>query len=168
MSFDGDPSAPDISGVWLGSKTGIPGVKSAPNRGSADGAPETFWSPWPLPYRPAYQKIVDERTAALAQGRALGDNGAQCLPLGLPRLLVAKVYPDEIVQTPGTVIFYTFGAFPIIVWTDGRPHPTGLKPSFTGHSTGYWIGDTLHVNTVGLNNQTTMDHHLSPHSDKLT
>ena len=168
VSFHGDPASPDISGVWLGSKTGIPGVKSAPNRGSADGSPETFWAPWPLPYRPSYQQIVDARNKALGEGRALGDNGAQCLPLGIPRLLVAKVYPDEIVQTPGQVTFFTFGAFPIIIWTDGRPHPGDLKPSFTGHSVGYWVGDTLYVETVGLNNRTTLEHNLSPHSDKLT
>lgn len=168
VSFHGDPAVPDISGVWLGSKTGIPGVKSAPNRGSADGSPETFWAPWPLPYRPAYQRTVDDREKALGEGRALGDNGAQCLPLGIPRLLIAKVYPDEIVQTPGQVTFFTFGAFPIVVWTDGRPHPANLKPSFTGHSTGTWVGDTLHVESIGFNNRTTLDHNLSPHSDKLT
>lgn len=165
--FYGDPAVPDISGVWLGSKTGIPGVPSAPNRGSADGSPETFWAPWPLPYRSTYQSVVDARNKAVGEGRALGDNGALCLPLGVPRLLVAKVYPDEIVQTPGQVTLFAFGAFPIIVWTDGRPHPAGLKPSFTGHSTGVWFGDTLHVETVGLNNRTTLDHNLSPHSDKL-
>ncbi len=167
VSFHGDPSSPDVSGVWLGSKTGVPGVPSAPNRGSADGSPETFWAPWPLPYRPAYQTIVDTRTKALGEGRALGDNGAQCLPLGVPRLLVAKVYPDEIVQTPGQVTLFTFGAFPIIVWTDGRPHPAGLKPSFTGHSTGFWVGDTLNVETVGLNDRGTLDHNLSPHSNNM-
>lgn len=168
VSFHGDAAAPDISGVWLGSKTGVPGEKSAPNRGSADGSPETFWSPWPLPYRPAFQKIISDRAKALGEGRALGDTRALCLPFGMPRMLVAKVYPDEIVQTPGQVSFYMYGSVPIVVWTDGRSHPADLKPSFNGHSIGYWVGDTLTVETIGFNNRATLDHNLNPHSDKLT
>ena len=167
VSFYGDPAAPDISGLWLGSETGVPGEAFAPNRGPMDGSPPTFWAPWPLPYQPAYRRIVEERAAALKQGRALGDMGARCLPFGMPRVLVAKVYPDEIVQTPGQVTFFMYSSMPIVVWTDGRSHPADLKPSYTGHSIGYWVGDTLHVETVGLNDRQTLDHYLNPHSDKL-
>jgi hypothetical protein len=36
---------------------------------------------------------------------------------------------------------------------DGRSHPTGdaLRPTFFGHSTGKWEGDTLVIDTVGFN-----------------
>ena len=39
------------------------------------------------------------------------------------------------------------------IYMDGRPHPTGddLRPTFLGHSTGKWEGDTLVVDTVGFN-----------------
>ena len=85
VSFFGDPAVPDISGLWQGSETGVPGVEPPPNRGSADGAPLSFWNPWPLPYTPAYQKIVDDRAAAYKEGRQLGDTTARCLPFGLPQ-----------------------------------------------------------------------------------
>ena len=167
VSFYGDPAAPDISGLWQGSMIGIPGVEPAPNRGSADGAPLTYWAPWPLPYAAEYQKIVSEMAGAFAQGRQLRDTTASCLPLGMPRAVDSRVYPDEIVQTPGEVAFFLNSATPIIVWTDGRTHPKNLKPSFNGHSIGHWSGDTLFVDTVGINALTALDTMRNPHSDKL-
>jgi hypothetical protein len=40
-----------------------------------------------------------------------------------------------------------------VVYMDGRAHPTGdaLRPTFLGHSTGKWEGDTLVIDTVGFN-----------------
>ena len=167
VSLRGDPGAPDVSGLWLGTITFVPGGKFPPGRGPADGRPPTFWAPWPLPYTPAYQKIYDERVEAAKKGRQLGDISAMCLPFGLPMMLVSKVYPDEIVQTPGQVTFFMNNTFPIVVWTDGRGHPTNLEPSYNGHSVGYWIGDTLFVDTVGINGKTGLDVMRNPHSDKL-
>ena len=149
VSFDGDPSAPDITGLWLGSATGIPGKGPQTNSGeSADGRPPAYWAPWPIPYSPAYQKIYEDRLEALKKGRALGDTGAQCLPFG--PALTGAVYPSEIIQTPGEVSIFMWQGAPTVIWTDGRPHPKDLKPSYKGHSIGHWVGDTLYVETVGM------------------
>lgn len=165
--FYGDPAVPDISGLWLGTFTGRPGVAFAPNRGPADGRPATFWAPWPLPYTPTYQKIYDERVASAKQGRQLGDTGARCLPFGMPFVLVSKVYPDEIIQTPGQVTLYVFGTFPLTIWTDGRAHPKNLVSSYNGHSIGHWVGNVLLVDTIGINGNTPLDSDRDPHSAKL-
>ena len=167
VSYYGDPAVPDISGLWLGQMTGEPGVAFEPNRGPMDGRPGSYLSPWPLPYKPAYQKIYDDRIAAAKRGRALGDVSAQCLPFGLPRMLVSKVYPDEIVQTPGEVTLFINNTFPIVIWTDGRSHPKDLPLSYNGHSIGYWIGDTLFVDTVGIKSASSLTSQRWPHSDKL-
>jgi len=37
------------------------------------------------------------------------------------------------------------------IYMDGRAHPKNLDPSYYGHSTGKWEGDTLVVDTVGFN-----------------
>ena len=167
VSYHGDPGAPDISGLWLGTMTGVPGEQFAPNRGPADGRPPTFFAPWPLPYTPRYQKIYEERLAAAKKGTQLGDTSARCLPFGMPRVLISKVYPDEIVQTPGEVTLLVFGTFPVVIWTDGRPHPANLTPSYNGHSIGRWIGDTLFVDTVGIEAGTALDTARDPHGPAL-
>ena len=168
VSFYGDPSVPEISGLWLGTAIGAPGKGPQTNTGSsADGRPPTYWAPWPLPYTPAYQKIFDERVAATKQGRALGDIGSRCLPFGMTFVISSKVYPDEIVQTPGQVTIFIFGTFPIMIWTDGRGHPKDLAPSYNGHSIGHWVGDTLFVDTVGIKGETPLDGMRNPHSAKL-
>jgi hypothetical protein len=37
------------------------------------------------------------------------------------------------------------------VYMDGRTHPSDLRPTYFGHSIGKWDGDTLVIDTVGLN-----------------
>lgn len=167
VSFYGATNAPNISGLWLGTETGVPGVEFAPNRGSADGRPATFWAPWPLPYSTAYQAISDRRVAAANAGHQLGDIGARCAPFSTPQSLVAKTYPDEIVQTPGEVAIFRNNSFPIIVWTDGRRHPEHWTPSYNGHSIGYWLGNTLFVDTVGIRADTPLDHMIDAHGPDL-
>ena len=50
---------------------------------------------------------------------------------------------------------------------DGRPHPKDLVPSYYGHSTGRWDGDTLVIDTVGFNEKFWIDRQGIPHTDKL-
>jgi len=39
-----------------------------------------------------------------------------------------------------------------VVYLDGRPHPTDLRPTFLGHSIGHWEGnDTLVIDSVAFN-----------------
>ena len=167
VSLNGDPGSPDISGLWLGTVTGVPGVPFAPNRGSADGRPATYWAPWPLPYTPKFQAIYDERVARASKGVQLGDSSAKCMPFGLPMMLAAKVYPDEIVQTPGEVTLFMNNTFPITIWTDGRDHPKDFTPSYNGHSTGHWVGDTLFVDTVAIMSSTPIDSFRNPHGPDI-
>ncbi len=168
VSYHGATKAPDISGLWLGTATSVPGQKTpVGNRGTADKRPPTFWAPWPLPYTPTYQAIYDERVEMAKKGRQLGDISAKCLPFGMPMMLVSKFYPDEIVQTPGQVTIFVNSTFPIVIWTDGRGHPKDWKPSYNGHSIGHWAGNKLVVDTVGILGTTPIDSNRNPHSPKL-
>lgn len=47
-------------------------------------------------------------------------------------------------------------AVPRRLYTDGRGHPPAedMLPSWQGHSTARWEGDTLVVDTIGLNGRT--------------
>ena len=54
-----------------------------------------------------------------------------------------------------------------IIYLDGRQHPKDLVPSNYGHSIGRWEGDTLVVETVGLNEKFWIDTRGTPHTEKL-
>ena len=47
------------------------------------------------------------------------------------------------------------------------PHSANPKPSWYGESVGHWEGDTLVVDTVGLNAKTFVDNYRTPHTEKL-
>jgi hypothetical protein len=47
------------------------------------------------------------------------------------------------------------------------PHSANPKPSWYGESVGHYEGDTLVVDTIGLNNKTYLDNFRTPHSEKL-
>jgi hypothetical protein len=47
------------------------------------------------------------------------------------------------------------------------PHSKNPKPSWYGESIGHYEGDTLVVDTVGLNTKTFVDSYRTPHTEKL-
>lgn len=78
-----------------------------------------------------------------------------CKPLGVPRSMIP---PLHIAQTKDLmVVLYesdSIGASFRLIYTDGRPHPKDLDPSYLGDSIGHWEGDTLVVDVTGLNDET--------------
>ena len=47
------------------------------------------------------------------------------------------------------------------------PHSARVTSSWYGESVGHYEGDTLVVDTIGLNDKTHVDHFRTPHTDKL-
>ena len=93
---------------------------------------------------------------------------AHCLPQGVPKINSAPV-PFKIVQTDKLVVL-VYEAFNLWrqVHLDGREFAEDLNPSWLGYSKGHWEGDTLVVETRGLNGKQWLDHGGLPTSDKLT
>ena len=69
--------------------------------------------------------------------------------------------PKEIV-----VIYEVDGSYRQI-YTDGRPLPKDMSPSWLGYSTAHWDGDTLVVDTAGFNDRGWLDARGHTHSDAL-
>lgn len=151
-SLYGAPGTPDISGIW-----------QVTNSGSNN------WTPYPPAYRPEYQARFEEWVAADEAGAPLADPGARCLPHGLPTALMFSGYPIEIIQTPGRVtVIKELLAQTWRIWTDGRPLPEEIDPSFLGQAVGHWEDDTLVVEIVGLRDDTLLDaRRTMPHSTDL-
>ena len=133
---------PDLSGVWL--------ILPASTGGSSR------------------QPDLQPPARALFRERLLSDYkdkpSARCLP-ELPGFLAR--WPIKIVQTPKLLV--TLRSDDVIsahqVYLDGRSVPKDLVPSWQGYSIGRWEGDTLVIDTVGLNDKTWLN--MFPHTGKL-
>jgi hypothetical protein len=76
-----------------------------------------------------------------------------CSPNG-PVFFMSEVgiFPLEFLEAPDQiVILREASGMPRRIYIDGRGHPEDLEPSWMGHSIGRWEGETLVVDTVGLN-----------------
>jgi hypothetical protein len=90
-----------------------------------------------------------------------------CLPPGTPRIYL-QPFPFQIVQTPKEIIMiFEYDHTVRQIFTDGRPHPGDITPTYMGNSIGKWEGDTLVVDTVGFNEKTWLDRDGHSHSDQL-
>ena len=92
---------------------------------------------------------------------------ASCMPSGVPAFMIAVVEPIHFMQTPTQVTMIFSGDAQVRrVYLD-VPHSANLKPSWYGESVGHYEGDTLVVDTIGLNDKTFVDNYRTPHSEKL-
>ena len=53
------------------------------------------------------------------------------------------------------------------IFMDGRAHPEDPSPTWYGHSTGRWDGDTLVIDTIGLNTKFWLQQGGTPHTEQL-
>jgi hypothetical protein len=93
---------------------------------------------------------------------------SSCMPAGVPAFMAfAVVEPIHFLQTPKVVTMIFSGDAQIRrVYLDVA-HSSNLKPSWYGESVGHYEGDTLVVDTVGMNDKTYLDNFRTPHSEKL-
>jgi hypothetical protein len=98
----------------------------------------------------------DARVKAENDGSPIADASSYCWPHGVPRVMNSP-YPIQIIQTAGeTVIVHEVAHNIRHVYMD-QAHPQTVAPSFMGDSAGHWEGDTLVVDTIGLNDRTWID-----------
>jgi hypothetical protein len=117
------------------------------------------------PLKPKYMEILKRRIRAKNAGKPETDTSTQCYPHGMPRLMESP-YPIEIVQTPGRVTILHEVAHEVRRFYLNQQHPKNLKISFLGHSVAHWEGDTLVVDTTGIDARSFIDDEGSSHSDK--
>jgi hypothetical protein len=141
-------STPDLSGLWDGVGNSSDLVQSM----KAQGKEIPF-----TPYAADRLKKVD---------MAKNPNGF-CLPPG-PSRAITGPSPFQIVQNKDAVsILFENHFIYRLIYTDGTKHPDDIYPTFMGHSIGRWEGDSLVVDTAGINDKTWLDSNGIEHSDKL-
>jgi hypothetical protein len=94
----------------------------------------------------------------------------RCKASGVAREFLTP-YGVEFVELPDLKQIYIFdigGPHTYrIVYMDGRAHPKDFTPTYYGHSTGKWDGDTLIVDSVGFNESFWLDRRGLPHTNQL-
>jgi hypothetical protein len=92
-----------------------------------------------------------------------------CLPPGPSRAFTAP-FPFILMQQGDMISFlFEYQTLWRVVYLDGRSHPADIAdyPDFMGHSIGKWEGDTLVIDTVGMNERSWLDTAGHEHSGKL-
>lgn len=97
------------------------------------------------------------RAEVLANEGVVKNETSSCAPPGMPYFMQIGQYPYEFLFTPGRVTIHAeaWGQTRTI-WTDGRPHEEDPDPTYAGNSVGHWEGDTLVVETIGVNDTLTL------------
>jgi len=143
-----DKKYPDWKGEW---NTVVPRMEGQqlrfdPNKpyGRSQEAPLTE------EYKKIYQESLDDQAQG---GQGLFLDHASCLPAGMPTMMSGGTH--EYIITPETT-YISVGTDLRRVFTDGRPWPTDLEPTYQGFSMGKWIDedgdgiyDLLEIETRG-------------------
>jgi hypothetical protein len=157
-SFSGDIpnpqkgfSARDLSGVWM-ERQSI----------AVFSAGEPPFQPWAEEKYKFAKPGYGPRATPGSQDPILN-----CLPPGVPRIMIIP-FPMQIIQIPGEIVMlFEYDHYIRHIHMDRRAHPKELDLTWMGDSIGWWEGDTLVVDTAGLNDKTWLDQVGHPHSDAL-
>lgn len=146
----------DISGVWNATSGAYQFAAF-----SKDDPPMTPWG---------WTKFREAKPSQGSHGVKLtetNDRVYKCSPPGMPYIYL-QLFPVQIIEAPKEVIeLFEYDHTVRHIYMDGRKHPAALKPSYNGHSVGHWEGDTLVVDTIGLNGKNWLDRVGHPESAEM-
>ena len=157
-------AVPDLSGDWSVANIGQ-SLSAADPGGRQNGKePDIPYKPWAL------AKTLSEVSPTGPGGafeRNTDPNIHYCEPLGLGRVYM---YPakTKFIQTPEAVyILHELGPTFRVVWLNAK-HPEDPDPQYWGHSVGWYEnGDTLVVDTVGINDRSWLDQMGHPRTERM-
>ena len=159
-----DATFPDIGGTWV--RPGAAQWDPSKPAGLRQQAPLT----------PEYQAIFESNLAITASGGQEYNPQVNCLPAGMPRVMIAYD-PLEFIVTPEVTYIRSDHLMEFRrIYTDGRQWPEQVTPSFEGYSIGRWVdqdGDgrygALEVETRFLKGPRALDASGLPlHADNQT
>jgi len=126
---------PDWGGIWFGQF----------RPGDAGGGPPKLKGE----YKARYESY---RADVLANDGVVKRARSNCSPPGMPTIMQTFQYPFEFIFAPGRVTINQEAWMQTrTIWTDGRAHEEDPDPTYMGDSIGHWEGDTLVVETIGIN-----------------
>ena len=112
------------------------------------------------------KKERDYRVEQEKQGTPVADASAYCWPHGVPRVMNSP-YPIQMIQKPDEIVIVHEVAHNVRHIYMNVPHSSPVKTAFMGESVGHWEGDTLVIDTVGVDPRTWIDEVGLIHGPKL-
>jgi hypothetical protein len=135
----------------------------------ATGAQPTF--PMGDPASPILQpwasEVIKKHNDLVLSGKPAFPRQASCWPVGVPGFLLYPVQPVYFTQTPKMVTMAWQADHQVrrVYLTD--KHSANPKTSFFGESIGRYDGDTLVIDTIGIDTRTVIDGFQTPHTEQL-
>jgi hypothetical protein len=115
---------------------------------------------------PLGKKERDYRVQQEKIGTPVGDASAYCWPHGVPRVMNSP-YPIQFLQKKDEIVIIHEVAHNVRHIYMNVPHSNPVKTSFMGESVGHWEGDTLVIDTLGVDPRTWIDEVGVIHGPKL-
>jgi hypothetical protein len=118
--------------------------------------------------KPWVQEHMKKDNDEVLAGKVAFTARSSCMPAGVPGFMAyGGANPVYFVQTPKQVwMVYSGDAQVRRIYLDVQ-HSEHPKPSWYGESVGHYEGDTLVIDTIGLNAKTVVDPYRTPHTEKL-
>lgn len=116
--------------------------------------------------KPWAKDIMKKDNEEVIRGKIAYTPGQSCKPSGIPYFMLSGG-PYFFVQTPKRVLIITEGERTARRIHLNVPHSANPKPSWYGESVGKYEGDTLVVDTIGLNDKTFVDNYRTPHTEQI-
>jgi hypothetical protein len=150
-------SVPDFSGVWAhpSSQSGFEPLPSGPgpvtNKSRRDGVSDSYQyvGDYTNPIlKPEAAEVVKRYGDAESSGLAHPTPSNHCWPSGVPYIFFQLGM--QMLQQPDHITFLYLRDHEFRQVHMNRPHPAQVTPSWYGDSVGYYEGDTLVIDTVGV------------------
>jgi hypothetical protein len=118
--------------------------------------------------KPWVKEVMKKDNDEVLAGKIAFTAGSSCTMGGVPAFMAAGgPVPVYFLQTAKEVWILATGNEQIRRVYMDMPHSENPKPSWYGESVGHYEGDTLVIDTIGLNDKTFVDVFRTPHTDKL-
>jgi hypothetical protein len=108
---------------------------------------------------------IQKANDAEKRGSRIPSRQEICFPSGVPNYWTHPLLM-QVVQTKDYVVFLHARDHQIRIVHLNKPHAPNPQPSWYGDSVGHFEGDTLVVDTIGLNDKTPIDTFHTPHTTK--
>jgi hypothetical protein len=119
--------------------------------------------------KPWVKEVMKKDNDEVLAGKIAFTAGSSCTLAGVPGFLYLGGANNayRFIQTPKEVRIFRDADSQVRRVALNVPHSANPKPSWYGESVGRYEGDTLVVDTIGLNTRTFVDYYRTPHSEKL-